>query len=157
MSILGPLQFLLYITNLQVVSDLLDSIMFADKMNLFYWSKDINTVFLKVNNELHKKSINCLYLRNSHFMWKKYLFFDKLSKKDDIPLPLQKLNINNYEIAWTESIKFSGVLVDVNLCWTTLKWNASKIRSQKIAAYYLKLDHFWIKKSLSLYYLYSVT
>ena len=75
-----------------------------------------------------QKSMNCLYLRNSHFMWKKYSFSDKLSKKDDIPLPLQKLNINNHETAWTESIKFFGVLVDVNLSWTThMKYIKNKI------------------------------
>ena len=38
----------------------------------------------------------------------KYSFFHKPSKKDDIQLLLPKLNINNSEIARTESIKFLG-------------------------------------------------
>ena len=53
-SILGPLLFLLYINDLQFASDLLDPIMFADDTNLFYSNKDINTAFLKVNDELQK-------------------------------------------------------------------------------------------------------
>ena len=53
-SILGPLLFLLYINDLQFASDLLDPIMFADNTNLFYSNKDLNTAFLKVNDELQK-------------------------------------------------------------------------------------------------------
>ena len=53
-SILGLLLFLLYINDLQFASGLLDPIMFADDTNLFYPNKDINTAFLKVNDELLK-------------------------------------------------------------------------------------------------------
>ena len=62
----------------------------------------------------YKKSMNGSFLTNSHLMWKKnkYSFFHKPSKKDDIPLALPKLNINDKEIGRTESIKFLGVLVD---------------------------------------------
>ena len=35
-------------------SDLLDLSMFSDNTNLFYSNKDINTVFLKLDNELQK-------------------------------------------------------------------------------------------------------
>ena len=61
-SILGPLLFLLFINNLQFVSDLLDPIMFADNTNLFYLNEDINTAFLKVNDELQK--INEWFISN---------------------------------------------------------------------------------------------
>ena len=40
----------------------LDPIIFADETNLFYSNKDINTVFLKVNNELQK--INEWFISN---------------------------------------------------------------------------------------------
>ena len=52
----------LYINDLQFASDLLDPIMFADDTNLFYLYKDINNVFLKVNDELQK--INELFISN---------------------------------------------------------------------------------------------
>ena len=54
--------FFLYINDLQFVSDLLDPIMFADDTNLFYSNKDINTAFLKVNDELQK--INEWFISN---------------------------------------------------------------------------------------------
>ena len=61
-SILGPILFLVHINELQFASDLLDSIMFADDTNLLYPNKDINTVFIKVNNELQK--INEWFISN---------------------------------------------------------------------------------------------
>ena len=121
-SILGPLLFVLYINDLQLAVDLLDPIMFADNTNLFYSNKDINTAFLKVNDELQK--INEWFISNKlslNVKKTKYSFFHKPSKKDDIPLVLPKLNINNSEIARTESIKFLGVLLNENLSWKTHK------------------------------------
>ena len=41
-----------------------------------------------------------------------YPFFHKTSKKDDIPLKLPKLQINNYIIERILSIKFLGILLD---------------------------------------------
>ena len=154
-SILGPLLFLLYINDLQFASDLLDPIMFADDTNLFYSNKDINTAFLKVNDELQK--INEWFISNKlslNVKKNKYSFFHKPSKKDDIPLVLPKLNINNSEIARTESIKFLGVLLDENLSWKThIKYIENKI-SKNIGILF-KARPFLNKNSLlSLYYLY---
>ena len=154
-SILGPLLFLLHINNLQFPSDLLDPIMFADDTNLFYSNKDINTAFLKVNDELQK--INEWFISNKlslNVKKNKYSFFHKPSKKDDIPLVLPKLNINNSEIARTESIKFLGVLLDENLSWKThIKYIENKI-SKNIGILF-KARPFLNKKSLlSLYYSY---
>ena len=47
----------------------------------------------------------------------KYSLFHKPSKKDDIPLRLPKLIINNYEIQREEFIEFLGVLLDQHLTW----------------------------------------
>ena len=66
-SILGPRLFLIYINDLKFVYDVLDPIMFADDMNLFYSHKDINALFLKVNNELHK--INQWFISNKLFQY----------------------------------------------------------------------------------------
>ena len=54
MSILGPLLFLIYINNLQFVSDVLDPIIFADDTNLRNSHKDINALLLKLNKEFHE-------------------------------------------------------------------------------------------------------
>ena len=147
--------FLPYINDLQFAADLLDPIMFADDIYLFYSDKDINTAFLKVNDELQK--INEWFISNKlslNVKKTKYSFFHKPSKKDDIPLVLPKLNINNSEIARTESIKFLGVLLDENLSWKThIKYIENKI-SKNIGILF-KARPFLNKKSLlSLYYSY---
>ena len=53
---------------------------------------------------------------------------DCFRKKDDIPLLLPKLKINNYEIKRAESIKFLGVLLDENSTWKPhIKYIENKI------------------------------
>ena len=96
----------------------------------------------------YKKSVNGLFLTSSHLMLKKQiLVFHKPSKKYDIPLALPKLNINNREIAPTESIKFLGVLLDDNLSWKThVKYIENKI--SKNIGILLKARPFLNKKSL---------
>ena len=47
----------------------------------------------------------------------KYSFFHKPSKKDNIPLALPKLCVNNNQIQRSESIKFLGVFSEENLTW----------------------------------------
>ena len=51
-SILGPLLFLLYITDLKNTSCVLDPIMFADGTNLFYTHRNIQKLFSTMNEEL---------------------------------------------------------------------------------------------------------
>ena len=104
--------------------------MFADDTNLFCSHKDINALFLKVNNELHK--INKWFISNKLSInikkTTKYSFFHKRSKQDDIPLLLPKLNINNYETKRAESIKFLAVLLDENLtCKPHIRFIENKI------------------------------
>ena len=53
-SILGPSLFLIYVNDLCNASNILDPIMFADDTNLFFSHRNISTLFLTVNNELHK-------------------------------------------------------------------------------------------------------
>ena len=55
-SILGPLFFIIYISDLCQVSDILKLIIFADDTNLFCSSNDIKTLFLNTNLELQKIS-----------------------------------------------------------------------------------------------------
>ena len=51
-SILGPLLFLIYVTDLQYPSHLLQHMMFANDTNSFYAESDIKNLFQTVNNEL---------------------------------------------------------------------------------------------------------
>ena len=70
--------------------------MFADDTNLFYSRKDINILFLNVNNGLHK--INQWFISNNLSLNIKKtfysFFFHKQSKNDDIPLLLPETENN---------------------------------------------------------------
>ena len=92
--------------------------MFADDTNLFYFHTNIKTLFETVNKELNKLSewfaCNKLPLNTAKT---KYTFFHKLSQRDNIPLALPTLTINNNIIKRENSTKFLGVLIDENLTW----------------------------------------
>ena len=51
-SIMGPVLFLIYINDLNQVSDILHTIMFADDTNLFLSGSNISEIEQKLNNEL---------------------------------------------------------------------------------------------------------
>ena len=107
-SILGPLLFLLYVNDLKNASHLLDPIMFTDDTNLFPTHKDISYLFEMANFQLER--INQWFNSNKlslNVSKTKYSFLHKPSKRDDIPLLLLKLNINNSEIERSECFKIS--------------------------------------------------
>ena len=129
-SILGPLLFLVYVNDLPNASRLLDPVMSADDTNLFFNHKNIKHLFTVVNNEL--VNIKDWFTANKlslNVEKTKYSFFHKPRKKDDIPLRLPRLIINNYEIQRKESIKFFGVLLDQHLIWK----EHTKLTENKIA------------------------
>ena len=81
----------------------------------------------------------------------KYSFFHKPSQKENIPLLLSKLIINNCQIQQTESIKFWGVLLDENLSWKEhIKYNENKIA--KNLGLLFKAKHYLNKRSLLVLY-----
>ena len=92
--------------------------MFADDTNLFCSGKHIKTLFQTANIELEKIAIwfqaNKLSLNESKT---KFTLFHKSWDKDNLPLKLPILKINNFEIKRTTSIKFLGIMVDENLTW----------------------------------------
>ena len=117
-SIPGPLLFLHYINDLPKASKLLDPIVFADDKNLFYSGKNIPSLFNTVNNELsnisHWFNSNKLFLNSDKT---KFTLFHEVRQRDNIPLVLPTLKINNTLIKQIDYIKFLGVLFDENLTW----------------------------------------
>ena len=117
-SILGSLLFLLYINDLPQASELLNPIMFADDKNLSHSGKNIHSLFNTIDNELsnisHWFSSHKLFLNADKT---KFTLFDKVIQKDNIPLVLPPLKINNTLIKRVGHIKFLGVLLDENLTW----------------------------------------
>ena len=95
--------------------------MFADNTNLFYEERDIRKLFQTVNNEL--QGIYQWFISNKlsiNVSKTKYSFFEKPSKRGDIPLAVPKLYIDNNQIQRSESIKFLRVILDENLTWKEL-------------------------------------
>ena len=92
--------------------------MFADDTNLFCSGKHIKTLFQTANIELEKIAVwfqaNKLSLNESKT---KFTLLHKSWDKDNFPLKLPILEINNFEIKRTTSIKFLGIMVDENLTW----------------------------------------
>ena len=89
--------------------------MYADDISLFPTYKDISYLFETANLQLER--INQWFISNKlslNASKTKHSFFHRPrpSKRDDIPLLLPKLNINNSEIKRSECLKFLRVLLD---------------------------------------------
>ena len=116
-SVLGPLLFLICINDLHEASNILDSIMFTDDTNLFYFHQNINDLFSTVNSEL--ECINQWFKANKLSLTiakTKYTLFHKKSVKNEISgIPDFKIGSKNIEK--TSSIKFLGVMLGGHISW----------------------------------------
>ena len=94
-------------------------------MTPIFTHKDIRYLFQIVNQEL--ENISKWFISNKlslNIKKTKCSFFHKPSQKENIPLLLPKLTMNNYKIQRTESIKFWKFLLDENLSWKEhIKYN----------------------------------
>ena len=87
--------------------------MYADDISLFLTYKSIS--YLSETANLQLERINQWFISNKlslNASKTKHSFFHKPSKRDDIPILLPKLNINDSEIERSECLKFLGVLLD---------------------------------------------
>ena len=93
--------------------------MFADDTNLFFSQKNIKELFLNISSELSKIiqwfNANTLSLYQIHKYKTKYTLFHKVRQKDNIPLKLPSLFVNDKEIKRVDSIKFLGIMFDEHL------------------------------------------
>ena len=100
------------------VSEILEPIIFADDANLFFSHKNKEELFHTANLELNKVfrwlNANKLSLNKDKT---KYTFFHKAREKDNIPLKLPSLFINDREIKRITSVKYLGVLTDEHPTW----------------------------------------
>ena len=92
--------------------------MFADDTNLFCSNKKIKPLFLKGNLKLRKIfewfRANKLSLKEDKT---RFTLFHRPQDRDNQPLRLPALKINDHEIKRSSSIKFLGILVDEYLIW----------------------------------------
>ena len=122
-----PLLFIIYVNDLCSVSKIFEPIIFADDTNLFFSHKSIKELFHIANLELNKVfkwfNTNKLFLNKDKT---KYTFFHKAREKDNIPLKLPPLFINDREIKRITSIKYLEVLIDEHLTWNIIENKVSK-------------------------------
>ena len=114
-SILGPILFLIYINDLNSVSNTFQNIMFADDTNLFMSGKNITELENNINNELIKISkwfqANLLSLNAKKTSY--IMFGNNNVKKLNMHLHIQNIPIERqYET------KFLGVILSSNLTWS---------------------------------------
>ena len=116
--ILGPLLFIIYVNDLYSVSKIFEPTIFADDTNFFFSQESIKELFHIANLELNKvfKWFNAKKLSLNKDKTK-YTFFHKAREKDNIPLKLPSLFINNKEIKRITSMKYLGKLIDAHLTW----------------------------------------
>ena len=92
--------------------------MFADDTNIFITGNNIKSLFVTMNEELKLVNdwfrVNKLSLNESKTV---YTLFHSSHQKDNIPLKIPLLKINNHDIKRVMSTKFLGVMLDENLCW----------------------------------------
>ena len=113
-SILGPIQFLLYINDLTSVSENCFSVMFADDTNTFITGKYMDVLCHQLNEDLrnvqewlhcNKLSLNVL---KTHYM----VFTSRNRVIDDIDVKIQGVQIQR-----VYATKFLGVQIDSQLTW----------------------------------------
>ena len=132
--------------------------MFADDTNLFFTHSNMQKLFSTVNKEL--ASISEWFTSNKlslNVKKRKYSFFHKPSKKDDISLMLPKLNIGNHVTERQEFTKLLGVLLDENLNWKEhIKYTETKI-AKNVGLFYKARPFLERNALLPLYYSYMQT
>ena len=89
-SILGPLLFFIFVSDLSNSTKVLDPALFADDTNLFCSDNNIRTLFETANQELSQ--INDWFLANVEKT--KYMLFHKCIDQENIPLKLPLLQLN---------------------------------------------------------------
>ena len=119
-SILGPLLFLIYISDMKDIAKYIKNIVYADDTAIIVRGKTISEAIQKANDILDSYynyfTANKLTINESKT---KYMIFSKKRKaelKND-----STLKMNNVILEQVTSIKFLGVIVSDNLNWNTHK------------------------------------
>ena len=147
-SILGPLLFILYINDIEHVSEIIKPILFADT-SVFHSHTCFNTLIQEVNIQLHKFSTwfntNKLSLNTKKT---NFIIFTPNGKKYNISEA--EININGSKIKHVKCKFFLGITIDEHLDWKVHIDNLSNKIARNVGVLN-KLKHFlpiYIMKTL---------
>ena len=139
-SILGPLLLILYINDIEHVSDIIKPILFADDTSLFHSHACFNTLIQEVNIQLHKFSTwfntNKLSLNTKK---SNFIICTPNGKKYNISEA--EININGSKIKHVKCTKFLGITIDEHLDWKVHIDNLSNKIARNVGVLN-KLKHF---------------
>ena len=150
-SILGPLQFILYINDFSKASDLLFTILFADDTSVFIEGTSYNNIINDMNRELEKVD---KWLKSNkltvNIKKTQYMLFHRTKIKHKVHE--DKVHISGSNLVKVNNIKFLGVIIDSKLNWSDhITYIKNKISSS--IGILTKTRRFLNKKSLrNLYY-----
>ena len=132
-SILGPILFLIYINDLSNVSNIFNTILFADDSTFYFSGTDPAALLTTANLELPKLFQWCKTNRLTINANKtNYMIFSNIKNIDNLP----NLYLNNCEIKRLQQTKFLGVTYDETLTFKTHISNLCLKISRAIALLY---------------------
>ena len=110
-SVLGPLLFIIYINDLNNISNKLNIITFADDTNLFLSNKEFECLESNMNNEL--KRVKTWFESNKLKLNTEKTCYQVYTKHNSSVAP--KIMINDISIKCSPTVKFLGLHVDSQL------------------------------------------
>ena len=123
-SVLGPLQFLIYINDLPNISEIFKFHLFADDTNIYYEADNLKKLERIINKELkwlnHWLNVHRLSLNISKTNFVIFYPFNKPMKN------YITLKINKMAIGEKKYVKYLGLLIDATLSWDSHIDNLSK-------------------------------
>ena len=120
-SVLGPLLFLTYVTDIYNASNKLELFLFADDTNLLYANKNLKSLETVLNDEL-LKIVDWLTANKLSPNVKKtnYIIFHPYPKRlnYDVNIKILDSRVNKYfNLEHKEYVKYLGVMIDNHLSW----------------------------------------
>ena len=133
-SILGLLLFLIYINDLCNVSKVLEFIIFADDINIFFSHNDPNFHMELVNTELQK--LSCCFQANKlsiNVKKSNYIRFKTSQNRQKLDL---HFSINDTKLDRVTETLYWGVIVDEYLTWKPHIQNLTRKISKSLGIIY---------------------